>query len=402
MQFVYQARDAAGNVREGKIAAESSEAATQQLRQDGMYLLSLQPMTADGDGGSISLFQKRISRTDIVYLTNQLAIMIDAGVPLAGALASLGGQSEHPTLKATLEDIQKRVEGGDEFSVTLERFPKYFDRTYVNLVKASEASGTLGQMLERIAVQLRGELETRQKVKAAMMYPAAMSLMCVGVSIFLLTYVFPKLTPMFASKQMDLPGPTSLMIWLSDALLNYWYVFLVASGALAGGFLYARRQRWGRIALDWLWLQLPILGPLSAKVSIGRSLRTLATTINSGVPMLESIELTAGVANNVFYEDCWRGVGEQITSGKQIHEALEGNRLFPATLLQMIASGEATGKLGIVLNKVSDYFDREVDNAIKAATSMLEPMMVALMGSVIGTIALAMLLPIFKLSGQGG
>ena len=192
------------------------------------------------------------------------------------------------------------------------------------------------------------------------------------------------------------------MIWLSDALLNYWYVFLVASGALAGGFLYARRQRWGRIALDWLWLHLPILGPLSAKVSIGRSLRTLATTINSGVPMLESIELTAGVANNVFYEDCWRGVGEQITSGKQIHEALEGNRLFPATLLQMIASGEATGKLGIVLNKVSDYFDREVDNAIKAATSMLEPMMVALMGSVIGTIALAMLLPIFKLSGQGG
>ena len=317
MQFVYQARDAAGNVREGKIAAESSEAATQQLRQDGMYLLSLQPMTADGDGGSISLFQKRISRTDIVYLTNQLAIMIDAGVPLAGALASLGGQSEHPTLKATLEDIQKRVEGGDEFSVTLERFPKYFDRTYVNLVKASEASGTLGQMLERIAVQLRGELETRQKVKAAMMYPAAMSLMCVGVSIFLLTYVFPKLTPMFASKQMDLPGPTSLMIWLSDALLNYWYVFLVASGALAGGFLYARRQRWGRIALDWLWLHLPILGPLSAKVSIGRSLRTLATTINSGVPMLESIELTAGVANNVFYEDCWRGVGEQAAQDSQ-------------------------------------------------------------------------------------
>jgi type IV pilus assembly protein PilC len=225
-----------------------------------------------------------------------------------------------------------------------------------------------------------------------------MLVMCVGVSIFLLTYVFPKLTPMFAAKKMDVPKPTLIMMALSGALTNYWYLFVIG-GLLLGGFLiYVRRQPWGRRAFDWLWMHLPILGPLVQKVALSRSLRTLASTINAGVPMLEALELSAGVANNHFYEQCWRNVGDQVMSGRQIHEALEGNKLIPATLQQMIASGEATGKLGQILNKVSDYFDREVANAVKSATSMIEPLMVAVMGTAIGTIALAMLLPIFKLS----
>jgi type IV pilus assembly protein PilC len=402
MQFVYQARDASGHIRNGDVAADSVEAATHQLRKDGLYLLSLEEDTGNREAREFSLLQKRISRSDVIYLTTQLAVMVDAGVPLATALGSLASQADNQTLKSTLEDIQKSVEGGDEFSVALERYPKYFDRTYVNLVKASEASGTLGMMLDRIAVQARRELETRQKVKAAMMYPGAMLVMCIGVSIFLLTYVFPKLTPMFTARQIELPLPTAVMMWLSEALIGYWYLFLLGLAALIGVFLYVRRQHWGRVGFDWLRLHLPILGPLAAKVAIGRNLRTLATTINAGVPMLESIELTANVSNNVFYEDTWHAVGKQVTSGKQIHEALEGNTLFPATLLQMIASGESTGKLGMVLNKVADYFDREVRNSIKAATSLIEPIMVAFMGSVIGLIALAMLLPIFKLSGHAG
>ncbi len=402
MQFAYQARDASGRIRDGELVANTADEATAQLRADGLYLMSLVAREAKSKVTGPSLFQKRVHRQDIIYFTNQLAVMIDAGVPMADALNGLARQCENPTFKSALSEISRQVEGGEDLSAALNRYPKYFDRTYVNLVKASEASGTLGTMLDRISVQSRSELETRQQVRGALLYPAGMLVMCIGVCIFLLAYVFPKLMPMFASKQMDVPTPTKIMIFTSGILTDHWYWVVAAVLAVIGFLLYARQQSWGRIAFDWFWLNVPVLGPMMRKVAISRSMRTLATTINAGVPMLDALELSAGVANNVHYENCWLEVSRQVTSGKQVCEALEGNKLFPSTLVQMISSGEATGKLGQVLNKVSDYFDREVANAVKTATSMIEPVMVGVMGGVIGTIALAMLLPIFKLStGQG-
>ena len=402
MEFSYQARDLSGRVHQGQIAAADADEAGRKLRQDGMYLLSLQEGGANRSGGQFTLFQKKISRNDVIYLTNQLAVMVDAGVPLAVALDGLANQSENPTLKSALTTIQQAVEGGEQFSSALARFPRQFDKTYVNLVKASEAGGTLGEMLERIAVQTRTELETRQKVRGAMIYPAVMLGMCVSVCVFLLTYVFPKLTPMFTARSLELPAPTRVLMAVSNALTEQWYWFVAGLFVLVLFAVWGRKQSWARSALDWTWLRLPILGPLLRKVVISRSLRTLATTINSGVPVLESIQLTAGVVKNVHYERSWNDIGEQVTAGRQIHEALEGNALFPTTLLQMIAAGESTGKLGHVLNRVSDHFDHEVDNAIKSATSLIEPIMVSIMGGVIGTIALAMLLPIFKLSTHVG
>ena len=235
-----------------------------------------------------------------------------------------------------------------------------------------------------------------------MVYPAVMMGMCVSVCVFLLTFVFPKLTPMFTSRKMELPKPTLVLMSLSNALTHHWYWFVAGSVVLVSLIVWGRNKWWARFTLDWMWLRLPIIGPLLRKVVISRSLRTLATTINSGVPVLESIQLTAGVVKNVHYEKSWNDIGEQVTAGRQIHESLEGNALFPATLQQMIAAGESTGKLGHVLNRVSDHFDHEVDNAIKSATSLIEPIMVFVMGGVIGTIALAMLLPIFKLSTHVG
>lgn len=402
MNFTYQARDIAGQIRDGEIVAASLEEATRQLRQEGMYLLSLQERASSAVRSEFALFQKRPKRTEIVYLTNQLAVMVDAGVPLATALEGLAKQSENPVLRQTLTSIQHGVEGGENLSTALARFPREFDQTYVNLVKASEASGLLAPMLERIAAQIGAELETRQKVRAALAYPALMLVMSIGVSIFLLAYVFPKLMPMFETRALSLPTPTKVMMVLSTAITGHWPWLLLGLAAGIGGFLWARQQAWGRKALDWFWLNVPVLGPMLRKVTISRSVRTLATTINAGVPVLEAIELCAGVAGNVFYERCWKQVAEQVAAGRQIHEALEGNPLFPATLLQMIAAGEATGKLGEVLTKVSDYFDREVANAVKGATSLIEPVMVLVMGTVIGTIALAMLLPIFKLSSHVG
>jgi len=399
MRFTYQARDNTGRVKEGEINASSRDEATRQLRQEGLFLLALDEAAAGSEANAgLSVFQKKITKSDVIYLTNQLAIMIDAGVPLAGAIEGIARQCENPTLKSTLATIQKKVESGESLSAALAEFPRLFDRTYVNLVKASEASGTLGLMLDRIALQHGRELETQGKVKGALMYPACMFVMCVGVCIFLLAYVFPKLTPMFATRGLALPTPTKVMIVLSGLLTQQWYWFIAGLVLLVGFILYARTKPWGRLSIDWLWLNLPILGPVTRKVALTRSMRTLATTVNAGVPMLEALALSGGVCNNAFYESAWAQVAEQVAAGKRICEVLDGHRLFPATLVQMISSGENTGKLGQVLVKVSDYYDREVETTIKTSTSMIEPLMVAIMGGVIGIIALAMLLPIFKLS----
>ena len=395
MNFAYQARNRDGEVQSGEITANDQDEAAQQLRRDGLYVMSIKEDSGPVVSAGLSIFQKKIKRDDIIYLTNQLSVMVDAGVPLATALDGLQKQGDNPTMQAMLKNLQNSVESGEDFSHALSRYPKYFDTTYVNLIKAS---GTMSQMLDRIAIQSRTELETKQKVKGAMMYPAAMLVMCIGVSIFLLIYVFPKLTPMFEAKQIEVPGPTKVMMALSDALINYWYLFIIAVIALVSFYFYARKKIWGRCALDWFWLNVPVLGPLCRKATIGRSLKTLATTVNAGVPMLDALKLCAAVSGNYFYERLWKMVGEEVVGGKQIHEALDGNKLIPATILQMISSGESTGRLGQVLDKVSEYFEREVANTVKSVSSLIEPIMVAVMGAVIGTIALAMLLPIFKLS----
>ena len=403
MQFSYTARDVAGNARAGTVAAATVAEAAAQLRQDGLFVVSLVEEKAQAAKTALqTVWRKRIPRSEVIGVTAQLAVMVDAGVPVAQALRGAGAQATNVAMRDLLDRVAGYVESGDAVSVALSRFPRAFDRTYINLVKAGEASGTLGPMLDRLALQMQAEQETRQKVIGALIYPAAMLAMCVGTSTFLLAYVFPKLTPMFSARKIDLPTPTKLLMFVSDAITNYWYAFIALAVSLVVFFLYARTQSWGRRALDWFWIRVPILGPMLRKVALSRSVRTLATTVNAGVPMLESLRLAGSVADNVWYEEAWANAADQVTGGRQIHQALEGHPLFPPTLLQMIASGETTGRLGQVLNRVSDAFDREVANAIKSATSMIEPMMVFVMGGIIGTIALAMLLPIFKLSSHVG
>ncbi len=398
MQFTYTARNTSGQNQTGELEAESREEAVVKLRQEGLYLLSLEEAESDSkDKLSVSK-KSRVSRKDIIYFTNQLAIMVDAGVPVSTALEGVSSQLENQTLRDILIQIQKSVEAGSDLSSALEEFPRCFDQTYVNLIKASEASGTMPQMLTRIASQAEEEQETIQNVKGALIYPAIMFLMCIGVCIFLLTYVFPKLMPMFAARGAAVPTPTKLMIFVSTMITSYWYLLLLFLAILGAAFYYIRSQAWGKAACDWIIIRLPIFGTMLKKLAISRSIRTLATTINAGVPMLEAIQLSAGATDNIHFKQSWEDISEQVTSGKQIHEALEGKTLFPTTMQQMIASGESTGRLGMVLNKLSDYFDREVKVAIKSATTLVEPIMVVCMGSIIGFIALSMLLPIFTLS----
>ncbi len=395
MTFQYRVRDPLGKTHEGTLEASSQEEATQQLRRDGFQILELDE--ADSLEG---LFPKRISKKDIIYVTNQLAIMVDTGITLSAALGGIVDQEVNPSLRKILAELRDAVEGGEDFSAALTRYPRLFDRTYVSLVKASEATGTLGSMLDRISDYLRKEVETRGKVRASMAYPTVMMFLAVGVTIFLLTYVLPKFTPLFKAKGTELPKPTLLLIAVSDVILGHWLLWLVGAALLVVGFLVGKRTEPGRRILDWVKINVPILGPMFRKVTISRSVRTLGTMLANGVPIMDAIKLAGEVAGNHYYEEIWKRVLDEVASGRRICEVLAGNPLFPRVLIQMIAAGEETGKLDAVLERISVYYDNEVETSIKATTSLIEPIMISVMGVVVGTIGLALLLPIFSLSKQ--
>jgi type IV pilus assembly protein PilC len=349
----------------------------------------------------ISLFPRPVRKNEIIYVTTQLAIMVDTGVTLSAALGSILQQEQNPTLRRVLSELRSAVEGGEDFSGALARYPKYFDNTYVSLIRVSEATGSLPEMLERIASYLRKQLETRNKVRAAMAYPAVMLVMAICVTIFLLTWVLPKFTPIFDSRGLELPTPTRVMMGASNVLIGYWYFWLAGAVSVIVGAVVGKRTEPGRQAWDWIKISLPILGGAMRKVILSRTIRTLGVMVQSGVSMLDALRLAADVSGNYHYQRLWLAVLADVTNGREIHAALAGSPLIPATLVQMIRSGEETGKLDAVLTRVSDFYDQEVETALKAATSLIEPLMIAAMGAVVGGIGLAMLLPVFSLSKPG-
>lgn len=394
--FQYKVRDSLGKTHDGSLEAEDRDAAVGLLRHDGFHVLALE----EEDAG-FSLFPRGVKKSDIIYCTSQLAIMVDTGITLSAALGAIAEQEDNPSFRALLTDLKNRVEGGEDFSSALACHPRHFDKTFVSMVKASEHTGTLGEMLERVAGYLRNELETRAKVRAALAYPGVMAGLAVVVTIFLLTYVLPKFTPLFERKNMKLPTPTVVMLTASHALIDYWWAWLIGGIALALLYIFGRHTDTGRKFIDYLKLNLPIVGTMFRKVTLSRCVRTLGTMIQSGVSMLDAIKLTSEVSGNIYYEQSWNRVLDQITQGNRICEALQGDPLFPKTLVQMIASGEETGKLDFVLQKVSVYYDREVEMSLKTATSMIEPIMITVMGVVVGGIGLGLMLPIFQLSRGG-
>jgi len=394
--YRYRARDPLGKPLEGTIEATSLEDARQQLRQDGFHVLHISPEDEVG----VPLLGGRVSKTDVIYLTAQLAIMVDTGITLSAALAGIIEQEPNPALRRMLTELQEALEAGEDFSAALARYPHVFDQTYRSLIRTAEATGTLGPMLDRIAVYLRKQLDTRAKVRAALAYPAVMMVLACGVTIFLLTYVMPKFTPLFRSRGTELPAPTKVMMAVSDAMLNHWQWWIAGAVLLAGSLGYLRRTQAGRRLLDWLRINSPIIGPMYRKVIISRSIRTLGTMLANGVPIMDAIKMAGDVAGNWYYQRVWEDVLEQVAAGKRICEVLRGNPLFPHVLVQMIASGEESGRLDHVLERVSAYYDSEVEVAVKAATSLIEPLMIAAMGVIVGTIGLALLLPIFSLSRQ--
>jgi type IV pilus assembly protein PilC len=328
----------------------------------------------------------------------QLSVMVDTGVPLSEALTGLSEQSVSEQFAAVLKSIVQEVTAGKDFSSTLEKYPRAFPRYYVSLVRASEISGTMGPMLRKLSEYLLNQRETAKRVKGALIYPAFMFLMSIGVTIFLLTAVLPKFTAIFASRKAALPLPTQMLMAISHSLMYYWYAWIGGAALLVTLVWLLLRTEAGQRGFDWLKLNLPIFGPMFHKLYLSRSLSTMGTMITAGVQMLDSLSIVRDVAANRFYAELWTEVHDRVQNGQQLSEPLLKSPLVPKSVAQMITSGEKTGELPNVLNRISAYMEEDLRTAIKTATQFIEPVMIGMMGILIGGVAIAMLMPILTIS----
>lgn len=397
--YRYEARGAGGKVSAGVIAAASLAAASQQLRQRGEYILSLAPAQDAAKKKSFNLnFSFGPGARDVQNFTSQLAVMIRAGISIRAAVEGIAEQAANPKFRAILMQMKRDVEAGKQFSEALARHPRLFSPLYINMVKASELSGGFSRMLDRIAGYLSQQIETRSMVVGAMIYPGIIGAMAISTTIFLLTFVVPSFKEIFKGKEAALPAPTRLLNMISEFMVSYWYILLVGVVAAVWGFVLILRTDWGRMWFDRTKLTVPLFKKLFRALYISRGLHTMGQLINAGVPMLDTISITAEISGNQLYRRMWRSVYSAVKQGKKISAPLQKSTLLPRSVVQMIGAGEESGKLGEVLDEVSDFYSRELRAVIKSVTAMIEPLMIIAMGSIVGFIAMSIILPIFKLS----
>ncbi len=338
------------------------------------------------------------SRKDILNFTNQLAVMIRAGISLQDSLESIAGQCDNLKFKVVIVDLKNRIEAGQSFSQALSENPQVFSDLYINMVGAAEISGSLSGMLQKLAEYLDAEAETRSQIKGAMVYPIIIAVMAVAVTTFLLCFVLPRFTAIFAGKEHLLPTPTKILMASSAFLRGYWYFIVPAVCALFWGFWYFVGTKGGRLWWDKAKLSIPLIKTLCQSLYITRSLHTMGVLTRAGVPILNTISITAQIAGNVLYRDMWLSVHEEVRQGKKIATSLIPYNLMPSNVVQMIRSGEESGTMADVLRDVSSYYNRELKTVIKTVTSMIEPIMIVLMGVLVGFIAMSIILPIFSMS----
>ncbi len=403
--YAYQARDQKGQTLSGIVNAPSLADATRALRNEGKYVIDIKPAkagaTADGSPAAptvVATKNTRVSREELINFTLQLSVMVDTGVPLSEALHALAEQTFSDPFVAVLKAVDNDVTGGKDISACFERYPRVFPHYYISLVRASEISGTMGPMLRKLADYLVSQRETGKKVKGALVYPGFMMVMSIGVTIFLLTAILPKFTSIFASRKAALPMPTQVLMAISGSLIHFWYLWIVGVAAIAGGIFFLLRTPTGQRVADGLKLKLPIFGPMFHKLYLSRSLSTMGTMISSGVQMLDCLAIVKDVSGNALYQAMWEDVRLKVQNGAQLSEPLLKSSLVPKSIAQMITSGEKTGELPNVLNRISAYMEEDLRTAIKTATQFIEPVMIGLMGGLIGGVAIAMLMPILTIS----
>jgi type IV pilus assembly protein PilC len=403
--YRYQARSSDGSVQSGVLSADNAVTAAAILRNQGHHVLALAP-TQSAALHAKSIKQKLSalnvgsgpSQKDVLDFTTQLAVMIRAGISIRAALDGIAEQTDNVGFRNILYQLKNDVESGKQFSEAIAKHPKQFSLLYVNMVKASEMSGSFAKMLDRIAAYMTQQIETRKMVIGAMIYPGVIATMAVGVTIFLLTFVLPKFGQVFKGKEELLPWATNFLMGLSKWLVTFWYIPLAATVAGVFGLILFAKTDFGRLTLDRLKLGLPIFRNMFRSLYISRGLHTMAELLNAGVPMLDTLKITGDISGNQLYKAMWRSVAKSVKEGKKIAQPLQRSGLLPKAVVQMISAGEESGKLGEVLSEISAFYARQLKDNIKAVTSMIEPIMIIVMGGIVGFIAMAIILPIFKMS----
>jgi type IV pilus assembly protein PilC len=395
--FQWEGKTRDGTMRTGVIVAADSDAAVAQLKSQNIMATSVKAKAKDL-GEYLPFLKPGVKTKDLVMFTRQFATMIDAGLPLVQSLDILGTQSENATFKKVLLDCKADVENGSNFSDALGKHPKIFDRLFVNLIAAGEVGGILDTIMNRLAAYLEKADKLKRQVKGAMVYPISVSVIAAGVVVIMLLKVIPVFEKMFADFGGTLPGPTQTVINLSHGMQAYFVHACVGVALLVFALRWTYAQPKGRFWFDTLFLKIPIFGPLLKKVAVARFTRTLSTLLSSGVSILDALDLVARTAGNVIVEREIMMTKNAISEGKTIAEPLKGSKVFPGMVVQMIAVGEQTGAMDTMLGKIADFYDEEVDVAVAALTSLLEPIMMVVLGGTVGGLLIAMYLPIFKIA----
>jgi type IV pilus assembly protein PilC len=403
-KFSWEARSKSGSVQKGVMEAPSAAAVEAQLKK---FAFSGITVKEEGKGFSKELKlpgfgRGKVQTKELVIFTRQFATMIDSGLPLVQCLDILANQQENKTFRDIILKVKENVESGSTFADALKKHPKAFDELYVNLVAAGEVGGILDTILSRLAAYMEKAMKLKKQVKGAMIYPATIMTVAVVVIAVILIFVIPTFAKMFTEFGSELPAPTKFVIGLSNFIVKYIFVILAILGAMFFGFKKYYATVNGRKIVDKYALKAPIFGPLIRKVAVARFTRTLGTMVSSGVPIMDGLDIVARTAGNKVVEEAIYKVRKAISEGKTMGEPLAECGVFPPMVVQMISVGEATGAMDAMLNKIADFYDDEVDSAVSALTSMMEPLLMVFLGTTVCGLVIAMYLPIFKLAGAVG
>ncbi|MBN1907781.1 MAG: type II secretion system F family protein [Deltaproteobacteria bacterium] len=399
--YIWVAETKRGRKLKGELEAASEQIAMSQLRKRNLKVLKLKPKPKD-IFENVAFMQPKVTNKDLVIFTRQFSTMIDAGLPLVQGLNILAEQADNPKFRSILKQITKDVEGGSTLAEAMKKHPKVFNELFVNLIAAGEVGGILDTILQRLATFIEKAAELKSKIKGALTYPIVVVCIAFIVIAVILIFVIPVFQDMFASFGSALPAPTQIVVNMSDFMKGNIHWVILGIVLIAFLFKQYRNTKGGRKTTDNIALKLPIFGDLLKKTAVARFTRTLGTMLASGVPILDSLEIVAKTAGNVVIEEIIYEVRGSIAEGQTIAEPLSENDVFPGMVIQMISVGEATGALDTMLEKIADFYDKEVDAAVDALTSMLEPLLMLFLGGAIGGLVVAMYLPIFSMAGAVG
>ncbi|MEP6768563.1 MAG: type II secretion system F family protein [Acidobacteriota bacterium] len=397
--YVWKGRNRTGLVQEGVLAADTKDVALASLRRQNIVVTGIRER---GKEISLTKVGRKVPPKTLAVFTRQFSVMIDAGLPLVQCIEILANQQEHKNFQRILLQVRQDVEAGSTLADAMRRHPKAFNNLYVNMIAAGEAGGILDTILQRLSVYIEKSVKLSSQVKSALIYPVAVIVIAMIVVAVILLKVIPTFAALFTSLGAELPFPTRMVIMASNFLARYFVFFLIGIGA----FIYLFKRYYatfrGRRVVDGFVLKLPVLGMIMKKIAVARFCRTLATLTSSGVPILEALDITARTSGNAIVEDAIQEVRKAVEGGKTIVEPLRDAGIFPNMVVQMIGVGEQTGALDQMLNKIGDFYEDEVDAAVAGLVKLLEPVMIFILGIIIGGIVIAMYLPMFTLINKIG